>query len=536
MLRTLRIEHLVLVDSCEMTLAEGFHVITGETGAGKSILLTAIGLLLGDKADAALIRHGEAMAIIEGEFDFPPSCTSLLDEAHICLEGPTCTIRREILSSGKSRSFLDGYLVTVNLLKALGSLLIEVSDQHACLTLTDNDTPRTLLDRYARLEGLVGRFGRSYEQWHTLTQQRDEWLSHELSRASDIESLQTNMAAIEASTALHVDDQELFSQLQQLEQAKEAYEIISSMADEIDGGKNPLQSALFRLTQRGAKISSLGVPSEAVVDLLNSACSSLREAGNELRRILPRLDCSEDERTRLNTQLRLIDTVKRRFGPTTNDLQQAYASMKERLASLLQRTEELADLDERISTAARACDTHAKELSQKRSKAARQFERSIERQLRPLNMPEASVELRLLPASRSSSGDDAVLLLLTPNVGEKTINISEASGGELARIFLAIQATLADRFVVPTILFDEIDASIGGMTANAVGDTLAAIGLQRQVLAVTHFVQVASKANAHFALTKAVRDGRTVTQVQPLTSQELKQQEHQRMMGALPQC
>jgi DNA repair protein RecN (Recombination protein N) len=531
MLRKLRIEHLVLVDTCEISLASGFHVITGETGSGKSVLLTAIGLLLGEKADSTFIRHGEKMAVIEGEFDLTRQSRELLKEVEIELEGP-CTIRRELLHSGKTRAFVDGQLVPVGILKRLGSCLIEISDQHACLSLKNPDSLKELVDQYGRLKPLIDQFQHHFSRLQDLCSTKQALLEQEATRSHDIEQVQKQIEEIDISEVLFVDDEPLFQRLTELEHAKESFEIASLILTEIEGGKNPLQAALYRLTQRAEKLSSYNSIFSPVADLFNTACTSSREAANELQRALSSLHHSDGERSTIETQLQRIDSVKRRYGLTRDEINASKTAMEQRLFILQRRDEELEQLDNEIIATKKTCDQLAASLTQKRIESARQLASHTEIQLQNLNMPKALFSIEVSPSSRSITGDDSVHFFCTPNIGEKRLDVSEgASGGELARVFLAIQAVMADLFAVPTVLFDEIDASIGGMTANAVGETLAAMGKKRQVLAVTHFAQVASKAHAHFALSKKEQRGRTVTTVQELCSQKAKEREHQRMIG-----
>jgi DNA repair protein RecN (Recombination protein N) len=359
-------------------------------------------------------------------------------------------------------------------------------------------------------------------------------MQQEKARPGEIELLHTQLNEIEESDVLHVDDNDLFSRLSDLEHAKEAFELASSMIAEIESGKTPLQATLFRLTKMAEKLSVLNSKSAAVVDLLNSACTATRETSHELKGLLSCFDFSEAERERLENQLRQIDGIKRRHGATVEEIRQAKESMEAKLRLLEGRDEELLALDEQCAQALEQCDSMARDLTKARTQAAQKFGTALEKQLRALNMPKATLTVDLSQAISTVSGEDRVQFSLTPNVGEKTIAIHDgASGGEIARLFLAIQAVMASRFVIPTVLFDEIDASIGGMTANAVGETLAAIGQERQVLAVTHFVQVAQKASSHFALTKEVNNGRTLTLVQELTSKSAKEKERQRMMGKL---
>jgi DNA repair protein RecN (Recombination protein N) len=532
MLQKLRIEHLVLVDSCEISLRSGFHVITGETGSGKSALLIAIGLLLGEKADASAIRHGENMAVIEGEFDLPVSSVELLREIDIELEGPSCTLRREILASGKTRASVDGHLIPVGFLKRLGATLIEISDQHACLTLKHPDAPRRLVDEYGRLKPLVRQFQHEFSHLRELASKKELLLAQEPSRERELQLLHTQLDEITASHVLTVDDNALFHRLTELEHSKETFEIASQMLSEIESGRCPLQSSLFRLTQRAEKLSSLDTTFSPIVELLSTACASSREAARELQRHLSSLDHSDEERSQIEAQLKCIDAVKRRYGLSHDEIGIVKTAMEQRLSALQGRDLEIEQLEREILSTRATCDLLAASLTKKRISYAQRFAKATEAQIRRLSMPKAVFEIETSPSPRSTTGDDTIRFFCTPNVGEKRLEVCEgASGGELARVFLAIQAVMADLFAVPTVFFDEIDASIGGMTAHTVGETLAAMGKKRQVVAVTHFVQVASKANSHFAISKKEHDGRTVTTVQELGSQESKNREHQRMAG-----
>jgi DNA repair protein RecN (Recombination protein N) len=533
MLQKLRIEHLVLVDVCEISLGKGFHVITGETGSGKSVLLTAIGLLLGEKAEVSAIRHGEKMAVIEGEFSLPLSAHTLLNEIDITPEGETCTLRREILSTGKTRAFIDSHLVPLGFLKRLGSILIEISDQHASLTLKREETPRHLVDTFGGLESLAIQFQKSYHYLRDLMAKKELLTAQEPLREKEIEHLTAQIEEIRASSILTLDDNSLFHRLKELEHTKEAFEIASSMLSEIETGRTPLQNALFRLTRRAEKLSTLNSSYLPVVELVNTACTSIREAACELQHHVSSLDHPDEERLVIEAQLKRIDALKRLYGTSTEEIFAAKERMEMQIAVLTARDLEMERIGDEITSTQATLDSLAATLTLQRTRTAQRLQPMIQDHLRRLNMPNAIFEITLSPSSRSATGEDSIHFFITPNVGEKKLNVGEgASGGELARVFLAIQAVFADLFSIPTILFDEIDASIGGITANAVGKTLAAISTKRQVIAVTHFAQVATKATLHFALSKKEAEGRTLTTVRQLLTQEDKLQEHQRMIGS----
>lgn len=530
MLHKLRIEHIVLVDSCEVVLHPGFNVITGETGSGKSALLTAIRLILGDKAEQDTLRHGESFGYVEAEFDVSAEASPLL--AELDLDGSRCTLRRELFHNGKSRAYINGCLVPIGALKRVGKALVEVSEQHAHLDLQNKEAMRSTIDLYGGHEHLLRQFQESYEKGLSLSKQLHVWNQEEPYRIHEIERLQKAIAEIENSKIFDLDDDELFLRLQKLETQKVSFEIASSLCQEIENGKPPIQSKLFRILQQTHKLVAQDGSWSDVVEWLERACSHFTEATNELNRRLGAIDYSEDERQSLNQTLSHIDSIKRKFGGSSKEVREQYNRMKNALSSLEARDGQRIEIEGQLFATAKLCDRFAQELHQQRVETALRLSKEIEEQLHKLNMLHATVSIPVLAAPRSISGDDCVQCLLTPNIGEKQLEICEnASGGELARLFLSIQAIMADSYSIPTVLFDEVDANIGGITANMVGTALSEIGKKRQVLAVTHFVQVATKADAHFVLTKNTHEGRTTSSVRHLKTQKALEKEHSRMVG-----
>jgi DNA repair protein RecN (Recombination protein N) len=491
-------------------------VITGETGTGKSTLLTAIHLLLGERADPSLIRHGKTKGIVEATFSTISS--PLLDDLGI--EEDTIILRRELFSTGKSRAFINDHLVSLSSLKQLSSSLIEISDQHAGLTLKQSSTPLQLLDQFAKVP--TSDFSSCFGELKALQEQKGDLLQQEPLRQTEIEQIKHQIDEIAASNILGVDDTALFTRLQTIEEQKELYETGLILLSQLDG---PLLSQLVK----AAKNAHVFVDAS---EHLEQASKHLSEAINEINRTLATITICEDEYTVIEAQLQKIDKLHRLYGGKS--IESVQSSLQERLQTLLNDEITLFEIEEALAQKQKECNEKAFQLSRSRTQAALLFSKEIQKILPDLNMPHALFEIKVSKKERCLTGDDLITFFLTPNPGEKRIQLHEhASGGELARLFLAIQTVLAEQSAIPTILFDEIDASIGGITANFVGKMLSLMGQKRQVLAITHFVQVASQATLHFSLQKKTTKGRTLTTVQKLTSQKEREEEERRMVGAV---
>lgn len=535
MLKRVKLENLVLVDSCEVHFSKGFTAITGETGSGKSVLLTAINLLLGEKADSSSIRRGAQSGIIEGDFLLPQSSqiSSLFDEFSLDQEDPLCTIRRELFAaSGKSRSLVNGCVVPLQFLKRLGSALLEISNQHAYLALQEESAPQKILDLFAGIEEETNSFRKTFEKTKQLETHVEKLLQEEPLRQLEMEKLQKQLQEIKSSKIFDTDDELCFSRLKELEQAKEIIELGSSINRDLDGGKEPLTKIVYRLLQKTEKLQQLSSQFTSIYELIEQASSSLRSASQEIQTSLDAFEYCEEECVRIETSLRRIDQVKRSFGPTVEEVLMSQKKIEERLSLLKAREDTIEDMREEIDVLKKESHSRASLLREKRTQSAPLLEKKVLYFLHLLHMPHALFEVIVSDSPRHATGDDTVRFFLTPNPGEKRIEVKDGvSGGEMARLFLAIQAVMAHLSSIPTIIFDEIDACIGGITAASVGDLLAAIGKERQVLAITHFTQVAQKASFHIALSKETIDGRTLSRIRELCSEKEKALEHKRMIG-----
>lgn len=532
MLQKLQIQHLVLADSCELECSKGFHVITGETGAGKSIVLTAISLLMGERADSTLVRQGEELAVIEGVFLQPlsPELDSLLSDLEIFPLENQISIRREILRSGKSRASICDQPVSVQALRSVCSHLIEVSDQQAYLTLQTPQTQLELVDRYANTQEKAKEFAKAFHHYATLHKRLNDLCTNTALRDVEIEAITKRIGEIEESGVLDSDEEAMFQQLQLLEEKKETLELGYVLLQDLEAGKTPLLTLLTKSCQQIEKFVLKSPAWSESCAHFNQARENIRSGLACVQKMLADSDYPEKEHEKLETQLGKIQKLHRSYGDIAS-IRNAYDTMKEKLRHLQETEQEIEKINHELLAQSTHGNKLAHELRTRRNKAAAELSPLVESRLRDLNMPNARFEIRITPTTRTSFGDDSILFLITPNLGEKQISIDAVSGGELARIYLAIQAELASHFSVPTVVFDEVDSGIGGITAHAVGKALADMGTHRQVFAITHLVQVATQAQTHFVLTKVEKDQRTYTTVKKLHAEKERLQEHQRMTG-----
>jgi len=531
MLRTLRIHNLVLVEKSVITFSSGFHVITGETGAGKSVLLSALGIILGDKLAPSSIRTGETTASIEAEFDLPktPAIQNFFKEAKIPLPQKTILIRREISANSRTKTFLCEKPISLSLLQKLGPYLIELSHQHSYLNLQKPQAPQEFLDLFGKIS--VHSFQESYTQVCSL-QKEIELLQSEIPlQATEKEAIIKKLEEIERSGILSTDDHSLFKEVQNFEKIKETLVLGSSIRAQLEEGEHPILQQLSLLKKDAHILCKEYEDLSATIDHWEESYHHLKAGYHILEEKLATLEYNEPRHLQLEEQLIAIHKLHRQYG-SSQHVKETAEILQDRLLAIEKSEERFLLLQKEVLHEQETCHRLAQELRDQRTKAAPQLAAQIEKTLTTLNMPHVRFEITITSAPRSSSGDDLVNFWITPNVGERSVDVQNAvSGGELSRIFLALQASLANRSSVPTILFDELDAGIGGITAHAVGSLLATMGEERQVFAITHLVQVASKATTHIRLSKTTVNGRTTTQIEQLRSRQQKEKEHQRMVG-----
>lgn len=532
MLNRLFIKNLVLVESCEVFLHSGFNVLTGETGAGKSIILSSLGLLLGERSDLSLIRQGAVSAMVEASFEDAGPLALLAEAGISCEPNQELVIRRELLASGKSRAYVNDQAVQLSFLKKLGEQLIEISSQHAHIELLEQGASVKLLDRYSDSQELLASFQASYSRVLFLRKAISDFHLQEQQRQRTIQTCQREIEEIEKVNPQEGEDDELFQQYTLLSDAADTADTMRELLSLLDGQDS---SALMQLVHCRSFVQRLAEKNskfEPHFDLFQRSVSELQELAFECTKSLENVENQELQFVELDKRLKELHGLKKKYGPMLGDC----LAWKERQKAYLHEQEltnhSLDALQEELQIKEKEVNERAEKLYTVRLKGAKSISKAVTLELMQLNMVHAEFEVELERCPRCMHGDENVRLYLTPNRGESRCLVQDgASGGELARLQLAIKCVMLDKTPVGTILFDEIDANIGGETASIVGKKLATIGKSCQVIAVTHFAQVAVEADRHFRIQKIEKSERTTSHIQPLIKESEKHAEINRMLG-----
>ena len=538
MLVHLSIHNYAIVEHLDLELEGGMSVITGETGAGKSIMLDALGLTLGDRAENSVVRPGADKADILASFDIGdiPEARAWLAERDLENEGP-CILRRVITAEGRSRAYINGSPCPQSDLKALGELLIDIHSQHEHQSLLKADTHRRLLDEYAGASELARQVQLAAQRWRQTRQElerisrssdehrsRHQLLSYQL---DELENLALGENELEQ---LEIEHKNLANAESLLAACRQVIELCS----ESDAGNvlSALTSSLNRLTAFPTQPTALG---EAVT-LLSSAQIQVEEAMGELNRFLDHFDADPERQQQLEERLDTIYTLARKHRVQPSDLANLQQSLLEELETLNADDEAAERLAEELTAYTRHYQEKASELSNLRTLAADRLASAVEAEMQRLGMPGGrfSIQLRTSQTEEPQHfGLEQVEFLVSANPGHPLKALAKvASGGELSRISLAIQVITAQTSRVPTLVFDEVDVGIGGPTAEVVGQLLRRLGERGQVLTVTHLPQVAAQGHHHLFVHKDRRSQETRTAVTKL-GEAPRIEEIARMLGGL---
>lgn len=538
MLVHLSVHNYAIVEHLDLELNAGMSVITGETGAGKSIMLDALGLALGDRADSGVVRPGADKADILASFDLAaiPEARQWLSERDLDNDGP-CILRRVITAEGRSRSYINGSPCPQGDLKALGELLIDIHNQHEHQSLLKPDTHRRLLDEYAGSQELARQVQLAAQRWRQTRQELER-----LANAGDEQRARHQLLSyqLEELDNLALGDNEL-PQLEQdhkalanAESLLSACRLVLEQCSEHDGGN--VLSALTSSLQRLSPFNSPpGALSEAV-NLLASAQIQVEEAVGELNRFLDHFDADPARQQQLEERMDSIYTLARKHRIQPSELGALQQQLFDELESLNADDQACERLSNELTAYARHFQDKAAELSQLRQGAASQLATAVEGEIQRLGMPGGrfTIELRATAhAEPHPHGLEQVELLVSANPGQPLKPLAKvASGGELSRISLAIQVITAQTSRVPTLVFDEVDVGIGGPTAEVVGQLLRRLGERGQVLTVTHLPQVAAQGHHHLFVHKARDSDATRTAVAHLQDSD-RIEEIARMLGGV---
>jgi DNA repair protein RecN (Recombination protein N) len=516
MLELLRVRAFAIIEELEVHFAPGFNVLTGETGAGKSILVDALHLVLGGRAQADSVRTGAEEAEVQALFRprDPAACDARLQSLGLPAAGPELVVRRTVQREGRSRAWVNGALATAAQLQAATRGLLDISGQHEHVGLLDAALHLDLLDAHAQLSDLRAEFTLAFAALAEAERARAQLDSDESQRAQRADWLKFQLDEIEKAAPQPGEDERLAQERRVLAAAEK----LRAGADETEAAL--AESQVAKAARRLEEMAAIDPSLQPLARTVRGAAAELDEASRELSRYGARVGGDPERLEDLDERIELLRRISRKHGGTLAAALQHRDRMKAELASLENHDEELARREAEVGRLAVAAGALAQRLSDRRRAAAGAFSKAVAQELSALGMSRSEIAVRFNPAGEGAiqglgpRGLETAELLLSPNPGEELRPLSRiASGGELSRVLLAVKRVFAESDPVDAYLFDEVDAGIGGATADAVGRALASVGRRRQVICITHLPQIAVFAGKHLTVEKEVLRGRTHSRV-----------------------
>lgn len=533
MLTLLKIRNLALVDELAWELGPGLISVTGETGAGKSVIVGALKLVLGERADKNLIRTGEDSCAVEAVFELkdPSEINSILEDGGLARCDDTQLIVRRIIGQTANRQFINDSPVTLALLKRLGERLVDLHGPHDHQSLLSTERQLAMLDAYAGAEPALSTYRESYRSWRTKSAELGEIRHAENASEQELDLLRYQLQEIDAAQLKPEDEHELEDRWRRASNASRLVEAAATATAALNGDDGILE----RLAEVQRLVRDLEKLDPSIRDRtasLETACLELQDLESNLADYSDELDINPAEAASLEERVNLLESLKRKYGPSLTDVMARRDAAAARLDTIENRGEKLEVLERELAACRSALDASGKSLSTLRRKAAPKLAKEISGQLKDLGFKQSSFEAPLKSTTDPSpQGLESIEFQFGPNPGEPLLPLRQiASSGEISRVMLAVKSALADQDATPLMVFDEIDANVGGEVARAVGRKMAALGIRHQVVAITHFPQVAATAAHHFVVEKEVIAGRTRSRLYPVNG-ETRVQELVRMLG-----
>ena len=535
MLRSLSIRDFVIVDKLDLEFQPGFTVLTGETGAGKSILIDALATVLGSRAESGQVREGKDKAEVSAEFSTEEalSVSDYLAENDLSSDDGVCLLRRVIESSGRSRAYVNGRPATVQQLKEIGELLVDIHGQHEHQSLLRAAAQRDLLDGYAGAADLAHEVTEAFRAWQDIRQQRLALETDAQALEAEREQLQWQVKELDALGFRAEEWEELLAEHKRLAHAASLIEAVQFSLDVLSEGEMSTLAAVASVNSRLDGMTDFDPQLKEILAALEPAQIQLQEAVYSLRHYQSRLDLDPQRLREVETRLDAVHTASRKFRVNPPEMPERLAKMKARLAELETGFDPEA-LRQRESRAAAHWQERARKLSAARSKAAADFAKRVTASMQSLAMGGGAFAIALHPLSEGNAhGLEQIEFLVAGHAGAAPLALAKvASGGELSRISLAIQTVTSQVAAVPTLIFDEVDAGIGGRVAEIVGRMLKELGRCHQVMCVTHLPQVAAAGNQQWQVSKSAANGKVASQVAVL-DRASRVEEIARMLGGL---
>ncbi len=516
MLRELSIENLAVIEKAQVNFGDCFNVFTGETGAGKSILIGGINAILGQRTAKDIVRTGAKKAVISALFDdLPAEVCDILNELGIEVSGELL-LTREIFADGKSTARINGRTATAAMLKTIGSMLVDVHGQHENRILVSNDNQRDILDKYGNITEKYEPYRAAFREFAAVSKKLKALVEDEKNREFKIERL---TAAVEEISALNLEKGKGDQLEQELLQVQNSAKIRRSVWNAYSCFSSENEAAALDMLQNAAgilaKIADVEPKAGELCERINAVIPELDDISSEISSLADEDD--ENREAMLSEQVSALKHAKRRYGMEADELVDYLAQCKAELSELTNADSTIDELTGQKHQLAEKVKALAEEISTLRKTAAEKLSEEICTQLTFLDMPNVRIVFAVNPDKITINGKDSIELLISTNAGEELRPLNKiASGGELSRIMLAIKSVLAENDNIPTLIFDEVDAGISGRAAQKVGIKLYETARRRQVLCITHLAQIASKADTHLLIEKQTENERTFTHITDL--------------------
>jgi DNA repair protein RecN (Recombination protein N) len=537
MLRLLTIRDFVIVDTIELEFSNGFSVFTGETGAGKSILIDALQLALGGRGDASMVREGAPKADISADFALTPAAAAWLEQNEFGTEDGAL-LRRVIDNAGRSKGYINGIAATAGQLRELGEMLVDIHGQHAHQSLLKQEAQRALLDNQIAVRdpaatAQVQEVASLYKSWRALARQREEYETNAKNVLLERERLEWQVGELDKLAVKPGEWAEITNEHSRLSHAASLIEGAQETLNALSESEQPILSQLSSLNQKLSKLADVDAGLQAVLDCMEPARIQLQEAVYALNNYVDKVELDPDRLAQVDARLDAIHSTARKFRVTPDDLPEEHATLKAKLKQLADASD-VEGLRRQEEKAKGVYMEAARKLSATRAAAAQRLSSQVSEAMQELSMSGGRFVVGLNPCEPAAYGLEQVEFLVAGHAGVIPRPLAKvASGGELARISLAISVITANATTVPTLIFDEVDTGIGGGVAEVVGRLLRRLGQSRQVLCVTHLPQVASQANQHFQVAKGTTEGgKTVSHIDVLDKKE-RVEEVARMLGGI---
>ncbi len=534
MLTNLRVKNLALVEEAGVVFRPGLNVITGETGAGKSVLIGALAILLGERMDRGQIRSGAEECSAEALFDLadPAPVNVLLEDLGLVpCEGGELLIRRVVKASGSSRNLVNDSPVTLQALKRLGELLMDMHGPYDHQSLLHRDAQLDILDAFGKLMNERALCAEAYRAWRDLQDRRAELEGGGEGVAEQVDLLAYRVKEIEDAALTEIEEEEIRAEHLVVGNAQRILELGTALTQALSEGEGSAFDTLASVRGAADELARLLPEAQTWQQELAQATHALQELSLTVSRELSRVEGDPARLDWLDARLALYAKLRKKYGPSVREVLDTLERSRQRLSDLQNREARLVELDREIAAAHAKIEKAAESLRAKRQQVADKLADAVSRELRELGFAHGLFSVSLSPCEPRATGMDEIEFGFAPNAGEPVRPLRAiASSGEISRVMLATKAVLARHDRVPVLVFDEIDANVGGEMGTAIGKKLAAVAKHHQVLCITHLPQVAVYGACHFAVSKSVREGRTYTRVVELGEDE-RVEELARMLG-----